>query len=421
MEQIPIFEVLRRRLWMIIVVCMVAMVAGYGFSFLIPERYTASALVLVRPQQSIKINTTKVDKEIIDFPMGPSTSVETPSKTYIEIIKSTELIEKVVRDLGLDRRKETKPGFMHKFMPTFVKTVMYDIKQLAKDLMTLLKYGRLIQDDEFTKAVKEVQDNLTLKSREDTYIFEITYKGENPQTAADVVNTTTKFFSELMEEIRLSEINFIRSHLQTQLDQSRKQLDDARDSVRKFKETHSVFTQDTEYTSRLKVIEDLEAELAKAEALLVSSQSTLSGVKVAARVESLRRSLLERQAELAPLPEIERDLKEQEASLGRALIAFQTLDREVREADFKYSSPMPEIQLVSRAVPPQLPSSPHRGYLALASLVTGLVVGLGLAFFLEYLNRQVRSIPDLEDFVGVKVLATIPRVSHRRWRHADLL
>src|SRR5438128_2238714 len=100
MEQIPILDVLRRRLWMIIAVCMVAMVAGYAFSFLIPERYTASALVLVRPQQPIKITTDKVGKEILDFPTGSSNSVETPSKTYIELIKSTELIGKVVHNLG---------------------------------------------------------------------------------------------------------------------------------------------------------------------------------------------------------------------------------------------------------------------------------------------------------------------------------
>jgi capsular polysaccharide biosynthesis protein len=82
---------------------------------------------------------------------------------------------------------------------------------------------------------------------------------------------------------------------------------------------------------------------------------------------------------------------------------------------------MPELGLVSEAIAPRLPSSPRRGYMALASVVAGLVVGLGLAFFLEYLNRRVRGIHDIEDFVGVKVLATIPRVSQRQWRQAGLL
>jgi len=66
--------------------------------------------------------------------------------------------------------------------------------------------------------------------------------------------------------------------------------------------------------------------------------------------------------------------------------------------------------LVSQAVPPRLPSSPARATIALVSLLGALVVSVGLAFFLEYLNRRVRDIRDMEDFVGVTVLATIPRV-----------
>ena len=420
MDQIPILEVLRRHVSMIFALCVVAMVVGYAFSFLLAEQYTASALVLVRPQQPIKISAEKADKEILDFPTGSSTSVETPSKTYIEIIKSAELIEKVVRNLGLDQPKEAESGGILKRLPVFVRTAGEDLKQSLKNLTEILKYGRLIEDKPFARAVKEVQDNLTLKSREDTYLFEVTYKAKNPQVAADVANTTTKLFIDFMEAIRLSEINSARSYLQAQLDQSRQQLESARDRVKKFKESHSIFTQDTEYTSKLKVIADLQVELAKAEAALMGSQSTLSTVSLEARRARLLQSLRERQAELAPLPKIERDLKEEETTLGGALTAYQVLDKELREADIKYSYPMPEVRLVSRAFPPRLPSSPVRVTIALASLLSGLVVAVGLALFLEYLNRRVRGVGDVEDFVGVKVLATIPRVPRDRWQRAGL-
>jgi capsular exopolysaccharide synthesis family protein len=46
--------------------------------------------------------------------------------------------------------------------------------------------------------------------------------------------------------------------------------------------------------------------------------------------------------------------------------------------------------------------------LALGALV-GLVVGLGLAFFIEYLDTSVKTMEDVENLLGVPVLAIIPR------------
>jgi capsular polysaccharide biosynthesis protein len=40
--------------------------------------------------------------------------------------------------------------------------------------------------------------------------------------------------------------------------------------------------------------------------------------------------------------------------------------------------------------------------------MTGLLAGIALAFFLEYMNRTARGINDVENFVGLKVIGTIP-------------
>ena len=57
-----------------------------------------------------------------------------------------------------------------------------------------MRYGRLLKDDPFTKAVKDVSKGLMLKSYEDTYGAEIKYSGDDPQTAADVANTMARLF-----------------------------------------------------------------------------------------------------------------------------------------------------------------------------------------------------------------------------------
>ena len=71
---------------------------------------------------------------------------------------------------------------------------------------------------------------------------------------------------------------------------------------------------------------------------------------------------------------------------------------------------MPEARLVSLAFVSELPTKPSRVVIVAAALATGLLVSVALAFFLEYIDRRVRGIKDIEDFVGLKVIATIPPV-----------
>src|SRR5204862_5089479 len=57
MEVIALFDVLRRHVYLIAVLCIVTTLAGYGISFissLIPQKYDAAATVLVRPHNPIK-------------------------------------------------------------------------------------------------------------------------------------------------------------------------------------------------------------------------------------------------------------------------------------------------------------------------------------------------------------------------------
>ena len=72
---------------------------------------------------------------------------------------------------------------------------------------------------------------------------------------------------------------------------------------------------------------------------------------------------------------------------------------------------MPRMAVSVRQVaePPSFPSRPRVTLnLALGALV-GLVVGLGLAFFIEYLDTSVKTMEDVESLLGVPVLAIIPK------------
>jgi polysaccharide biosynthesis transport protein len=62
-----------------------------------------------------------------------------------------------------------------------------------------------------------------------------------------------------------------------------------------------------------------------------------------------------------------------------------------------------------RAEKSDFPAKPNvPAYMFLAAIV-GLVIGVGLAFFIEYLDTSVKTLDDVERYLGIPVLAVIPK------------
>lgn len=415
METIAIFEALRRHTVLIASLSIITLLAGYGVSFispLVPEKYEASAVVLVRPHEQIKIEPNSSGKEFSDYPVAQTPIVESASKTYIQIIQSPALIGEVVRQLGLDHKppKEVKRSGVFGWIVMQAKAIFDAVEPYLQDALSVVKYGRVHKDDPFMKAMKRVEKGLALKSHEDTYVFEINYNDEDPQVAADVANTMARLFIEFMKKMRASEGKDSAVRLDGELEESRQRLVDTRESLRKYKEAHGVFLYQPEYEQKLKVIADLTVELAKLDATYANETlgtGTIEANIYAKKRERLLKALNENQADLVALPTVERELQLRQADVDVANTTYATVAKELKDAELKADA-LPDARLISPAWVPELPSSPRRWIIALVSLMTGLLAGIALAFLLEYMNRTARGINDVENFVGLKVIGTIP-------------
>src|SRR5271165_3492764 len=410
METIAIFEVLRRHTFLMVLLCVITTLAGYGVSFfspLVPEKYEASAVVLVRPHEQIRIEPSSSGKEFSDFPVAQTPVVESASKTYIQIIQSPALIGELVRQLGLDHKA---PEAAFGWIPVPVKAIFDDVGAYLKDALSIVKNGRVYKDDPFMNAMERVERGLMLKSYDDTYVFEIKYSDRDPQVAADVANTIARLFVEFMEKMRASEGKDAALRLGGELEESRQKLVDARESLRQYKEAHGTFLYEPEYEQKLKVIADLTVELAKLDATYANETlgaGTIEANTYAKKRERLLKTLNEKQADLGALPTVERELQLRQADVDVASSTYGTVAKELKDAELKADA-LPDARVISPASVPDLPSTPRRGIIVAASLMIGLLTGVALAFFLEYMNRTARGIDDVENFVGLKVIGTIP-------------
>lgn len=73
-----------------------------------------------------------------------------------------------------------------------------------------------------------------------------------------------------------------------------------------------------------------------------------------------------------------------------------------------------QFQILDPARLPEKPIKPDRNKLLLMGGVIGLIAGLGLAWFRESLDKSFHTVSDLEDYLGMSVVATIPNLKAER-------
>jgi uncharacterized protein involved in exopolysaccharide biosynthesis len=415
MEFYRIWRILAGHKWVLIWLPIIATGVGLGLTYVLPEQYESTALVLARPFEDIKFNSSSGDKkEIRDFPVNLSAPIDAPSKTYMEVIKSPAVAVKIVDALQLHIKKPKKYESLFETIKDKVKTW---VKNTTRTVRNYFKYGRDIPASAYDLAVEDVEHNLKVTARKDTYAFDITYRASDPEEAAAVANMAAEIFLEQGSEAYHGESARARAFFEKQLDESRKALEQARAATRAYKNSGETFELNSEYTDKLKIASDLETTLAKTEGRLAGlrvvaerSHLTYSPVVVAAEAEiaKLKERILAVRAQLAAYPKKETPMNDVALTERLAEESYEFFLKRYEEARVKEASTTPEIRIVSRAVPGLYPVKPLKYVYAGISFATAMVVAIGWALFFESLDPRVRAIRDLDDELGVPVLGTIP-------------
>jgi capsular exopolysaccharide synthesis family protein len=87
-------------------------------------------------------------------------------------------------------------------------------------------------------------------------------------------------------------------------------------------------------------------------------------------------------------------------------LLYSKIEAEKLDAEIPKSS---MVQMTDRAEPGKVPVKPNRTVNIVLGLVFGLIMGIGLAFFIEYLDTSVKTIDDVERTFQAPVLGVIPQ------------
>lgn len=191
-----LYYVLFRHKWKMILFFLAVTLTVFVLTYRSPELYRSEAKLLVRlGRESITLDPTVTTGQIINV----SQAWESEVNVELEILKSRELLEKIVDSIGSDtllRRSSQK--FFNKSADE--KMIRETSPQATTEVMNTESNREQLSpaklSDNRDRAVHAVMKNLQIKTQKDSRIIGLSYESESPKLAQNVIATLIDYYLE---------------------------------------------------------------------------------------------------------------------------------------------------------------------------------------------------------------------------------
>jgi len=172
-----------------------------------------------------------------------------------------------------------------------------------------------------------------------------------------------------------------------------------------------------QYLSKHPLIQEAESRVVEARRKISSEiKGIMNGLETEYEVAKVREQTLYKvlenaKQELKDLDDKELDYTRLEREVETNKQMYMTLKQNLKEQDVVESLPITSVEIIEKAVPAMEGdhAKPNKFLNLVLSVVAGLVVGFGLAFFMEYLDISVKTINDVEQYLQLPILGVIPQ------------
>lgn len=386
MEEISLrelIEILIKRKIIIIGITIVSILLSAIVSFLVLEPVYETRMVLMASQFSDKIQSTQTTGEGIDSILNSLSQYPTMTlETYRQQITAPRVMRETIAQLGLEEEYDVASLAEAITLETIKDTNLISIKMQHTDPEKAAQIVNKVGENFVVFVADKAKENATTSS---VYVeSQMAIEKEKLDAALEelkVFLSQPRGVSELTREIeaRLQQITDYKTKL-TDLEIRQKAL---KSSIlvaeQEAKDTNRILLKNQDNQGRMQLtIEDtatlLKIELAEVESNIANIKETLI---------TLQNEIEETQVEL-------QDKKHQERLVNQKVtIAQNTYDAFVKkyeELRVTESSQIGEatITIMSRAYPTTRPVAPRKALNVTIAAVLGLMIGVFVAFFIEY-------------------------------------
>ena len=149
-------------------------------------------------------------------------------------------------------------------------------------------------------------------------------------------------------------------------------------------------------------------------AQVVTLETTV--ISLETKKESLASSVKEYESRLEKLPDKELHLARLERAVKVSENIYIILLEKYQEARINEVMELGDIRIIDEARIPNSPIKPNKKLNLAIGGILGLMLGVMLTFFLEYMDNTIKTTDDIERYLGLPVLGLIPKVTQKTKR-----
>jgi len=446
------WRVIRIRLPLIVLVFLLVVITTGVVTYFLPRQYESSV--------TMQINQNDTYLKLFDDRGGGRGFDPRFITTQFEIIQRKEILYPVIEALGLEQKWKKLYGIVGKEQTVFRLRRMIDVREIRNT--ELIQISVLDQDkneaseianriaEEYqrrrigeqqgtvNRSLIQLKDEVAKQSRRVDELraeaqkirIENDIQDLNPDSVVDPMQAANEVLLSVEQQVSTERLRV--SSLRTKYEQISKLTDD--------QIMRSISTLDVQDPTILQMLPQYQ-EVASEEARLLNSglgsnHPTVKSIRakkdvmskqLASQIASLRASM-EANIRIGEesIKEFEQRLIEsqtkQQTSKTRASGYYEAKNNYIQAkkileaAEMRLSTEtmqrtMPQDPAViwERAEPADFPSRPRVLLNMILGVVVGLGFGVGLAFFIEYLDTSVKTLEEVESLLKVPVLAVIPK------------
>jgi uncharacterized protein involved in exopolysaccharide biosynthesis/Mrp family chromosome partitioning ATPase len=400
---------------------------GKVIFFFILSVFIAGVLYISKPDMyisSAKITMKRGKASPVEMVTG--ISIPTEIFTENEILQSRGFAELVVEKMGADKFLIV-PEDRLSYMEIFIRFI--------KERIGIVPNHALVDPVEYReKAIKVFIEQFEVIILPRSNTINLSYKARTPELAQEILTKVIESYADKHIEVHTSASSL--QFLEEETERLRLELSTSEEKLREFRNEIDIVSLSVQQKALLEHIDKLQEDIEETEADINATSAAISTMQSRLDSES-RESLRDEEVKFAALNAKFRSLKEQIGKakdelkiLNDSEEEYNALQRSViiKEENYKRyldnleqariaqtleSQRISNISLMQSPTFIAKPVSQERKKTIGLTLFMGLVMGIGLAFLIEYFNHTIKKVEDVERLLKTKNVVSLPPINFK--------